>query len=192
MAQRADPRSEPSAEALQLGAVREPQIGVELQEGLEHEPPRGDLSVRQGQPIGGQLDFAEQQQVDVDRTRAMTWPAEVTPGLGLDLLAEIEELLGLEVGPDPHRPVQKVRLIVDLPHRLRLIERGCGLDRHAVRAQALDRPAELRLAIADVGAKAEVPDAHHPASVAQTPSSSSDSRSSDRSRVTSTPASWTT
>jgi hypothetical protein len=55
-------------------------------------------------------------------------------------------------------------------------------------AQALDRPAQVRLTVADVRAEAEVAD---PAAVRQTPSSSSDSRSRDLSKVTSTPASCT-
>jgi hypothetical protein len=61
-----------------------------------------------------------------------------------------------------------------------------------VGAQALDRASEVFLAIADVGAEAEVSDALRPEALAQRPSSSSDSRSSERSSVTSTPASWTT
>jgi hypothetical protein len=60
-----------------------------------------------------------------------------------------------------------------------------------VRAQTLDRPAQMCLAIADVGAEAEIPDTPR-SLVAQTPSSSSGSRSSDFSSVTSTPASCTT
>jgi hypothetical protein len=133
--------------------------------------------------LGAQLEIVEEQEVDVDRAGAVTGPAEGAAVLGLDRLAEVEQLFGLERGPDPDGGVQEVGLVEELTHRLRLIERGDRLHLDAVLPQIVDRPAQVRLAIADVRAEAEVP--------GQTPSSSSGSRSMDRSKVTSTPASCT-
>ena len=94
---------------------------------------------------------------------------------------------GLQGGPHPDGGVQEVGLIEDLPDRLGLIERGHRIHGDRMRRQVLDRPAEVGFPVADVGAQAEV--AQH--FRGQTPSSSSDSRSRERSSVTSTPASCT-
>ena len=148
--------------------------------------------MRQRQPLAAHLDVAQQQQVDVDRTRAVARAAGLAAPLRLNRLADVEQRLGLEVGPDPNGAIQEVGLVEDLPYRRRLIQRRRRFDGDAMNAQPLDRPAEVFLAIADVGAEAEISDALRPAALAQRPSSSSGSRSSDRSSVTSTPASWTT
>src|SRR5689334_25376349 len=121
----------------------------------------------------------------------MTGASEGAAVLCLDLLADVEERLRLEGGSDPDRAVEEVRLIEDLPHGLRLIERGGRLHLHPSGAQVLDRSPELGFAVADVRAEAEIADPRSAHFSAQTPSSSSDSRSSDRSTVTSTAASCT-
>jgi hypothetical protein len=143
--------------------------------------------VRQRQPVRRHFDVAEQKEIDVDRPGAVAGAVEVPATLSLDSLAEVEQCLGLESGTDPDRAVQEVGLVEDLPNRLGLVERGGSLDDDTMLAQTLNRPAQLRLTIADVRAQAEVADP-----LLQTPSSSSASRSSDFSRVTSTPASCTT
>src|SRR4051794_32993779 len=125
----------------------------------------------------------------------MAGSAEIPAGLCLDRLAEIEELLRLQGGPDSHRPVQEVGLVRDLPHRLRLIERRDGIYFDTSGPKRVDGAADLRLAVADVRAETQKPDPLDPhltgRAVARPRiySSSSGSRSSERSSVTSTPAS---
>ena len=137
-----------------------------------------------GEAVGAHLEVTKEQQIDVDRPGAMARPAQGAPVLRLDRLGDIQQLLRFERGPDSNRTVQKVGLIQDLANRLGLVQRGDRADLDAMAAQVLDRPAQVRLPIAEIRAETEIADA-------QTPSSSSDSRSSVRSRVTSTPASWT-
>ena len=103
-------------------------------------------------------------------------------------MQSVEQRLGLERGPDPHRRVEEVGLVEDLADRLGLVERGDRLDLDAVLAQQLDRRPQVAGAVADVGAEAEVAGrAAQPELVA--PSSSSSS--SARSWVTSTATSLT-
>ena len=96
--------------------------------------------MRQREPLGAQLDVAEEEQVEVDRPRAVARAAEVPAVLGLDRLADVQQLLGLERGPHPDRGVEEVGLVEDLPDRLRLVERGDRLDLDPVFAQVGDRP----------------------------------------------------
>ena len=96
-------------------AVGQRQLGVELEQRLEHEAATRHLRVGQRQPVGLELQVAEQQQVQVERARAMPLPAEHPPLLDLDRLAEIEQVLGLQLGADPDRGVQEVGLVEDLP-----------------------------------------------------------------------------
>ena len=49
----------------------------------------------QGQPVGLQLDVAQQQQVQVDWPRRVSGAREVAPQLGLDVLADVQQLGGL-------------------------------------------------------------------------------------------------
>jgi hypothetical protein len=141
------------------------------------------------QALGAQLDPAEQEQVDVDRAGTVARATEDAPVLDLDRLADVQQRLGIELRPDAHRRVEEVGLIEDLPNGLGLVDRRDGLDVDAVIAQVVDRAPQMRDAVAEVGAEPQIPDVV--AGPAQTPSSSSDSRSSERSSVTSTPASWT-
>ena len=76
----------------QLRAVGEGQLGVELEQRHQHEAPRGHLRVRQREPLGAQLEVAEQEQVDVDRPRPVAGAAEDASVLGLDRLADVEQL----------------------------------------------------------------------------------------------------
>ena len=146
--------------------------------------------MRQAQALALQLDVAEQKQVEVDRARAMARAREGAAVLGFDRLADVEQGLGLERGPDAGRGVEEVGLVEDLADRLGLVERGDRLDGDLVPAEVRDGAAQMVLALADVRAQADVADSL--ARVAQTPSPSSPcSRSLARSRVTSTPASST-
>ena len=110
--------------------------------------------VRQRQPLGLELDVAEQQQVDVERPRAVARPAEHPPLLDLDRLADVEQRLGLELGADPRRGVEEVGLVEDLADRLGLVDGGDRLDLDPVLAEQLDRRAQVLLAVADVRAEA--------------------------------------
>jgi hypothetical protein len=152
--------------------------------------------VRQGQALGPKLDVSEQQQVQVQGPGPMAGPREGAAVLDLDSLAEVEQLLGLERGADASGGVEEVRLVEDLPDRLGLISGGDGLDLDPMASKVLDRPAQMLLTLADVGAETDIAD---PLGAlgrlgAQTPPSSSSmsiSRAVVRSRVNSTAASCT-
>ena len=91
---RADGALDPFARAEGRERVGEPravgqrQLGVELEQRHEDEAAAGDLAVRQGEALGRELEVAEQQQVDVERPRAVAGGVERAAALGLDLLAE--------------------------------------------------------------------------------------------------------
>src|ERR671930_1359314 len=84
---------------------------------LEHEAPTGKERVGKRQPIGCELEIAQQEQVQVEGTRAMALPAEHPPVFDLDRLAENEQGLRLQLGTDPERGVQEVGLVEDLADR---------------------------------------------------------------------------
>ena len=116
--------------------------------------------------------------------------------LDLDPLAEVEQLFGLERGTDADGGVEEVRLVEDLPDRLGLIGGGDRLDLDPMTSKVLDRPPQMLLALADVGAETDVADPLGAVGRlgAQTPPSSSSmsiSRAVVRSRVNSTAASCT-
>src|SRR5919202_1091992 len=88
------------------------EVEVELEQRDEHEAPLGGLRVRQPQPLGGVLEVAEQQDVDVDRPGAVADAAlEVAAQLALDRLAGVEQLLGAELGLDAQAGVEEARLV---------------------------------------------------------------------------------
>src|SRR5215210_4812352 len=78
-------------------AVREGEPPVELEERLEHEAATRHLRVGERQPVGLELQVSEQQQVDVEGARAVSRAGQHAPPLHLDRLAEVEQLLGLEL-----------------------------------------------------------------------------------------------
>ena len=81
--------------------------------------------------------------------------------IGLDLLAEVEQRLRLESGADSDRGVQEVGLVEHLADRLGLVGGGDGLDRRPLLgAQAGERRAQVRLALADIGAQPEIARPH--------------------------------
>ena len=111
-----DPLARPEAgEGVgEAGPVGQRQLGVELEQGDEDEAPARHLAVGQGQALGLELEVAEQQQVDVERPRAVAGGVEGAPPLDLDPLAEVEQLLRGELGADPDRGVEEVGLVEDL------------------------------------------------------------------------------
>jgi hypothetical protein len=149
--------------------------------------------VWKGQPLGLDLEVAEQQQVEVDGARTVAGPGEGATVLDLDRLAEVEQLPGIERRPDPGGGVEEVGLVEDLADRLGLIQRGDGLDRDPVIGEVSDGAPQMRFAVPDVRAEADVTDPLAGArGLAQTPSpSSSGSRSAVPSSVTSTATSST-
>jgi hypothetical protein len=116
--------------------------------------------------------------------------AEGAPVLDLDRLADVEQPLGAERGPHPGGGIEEVGLVEDLADRLGLILGGDRLDRDLVAAEVGDRPAEVRLAVADVRPEPDVADPLA-RGLAQIPCSSPGSLSTEPSRVTSTAASST-
>ena len=133
------PRPEAGEGVGEAGAVGQRQLRVELEQRGEDEAAAGDLAVGQGEALGLELEVAEQQQVDVERARAVAGGVEGAAALGLDPLAEVEQLLGLELGADADRGVEEVGLVEDLADRLGLVGRGDRLDLDPALAQQLDR-----------------------------------------------------
>src|SRR3954453_7034187 len=60
---------EPRERVVEASAVGQREVGIELQQGDEHEAAREHVAVRQGQAIGLQLDVVEQEKIDVDDAR---------------------------------------------------------------------------------------------------------------------------
>jgi hypothetical protein len=118
--------------------------------------------VRQSEAIGAQLDVAEEEQVDVERARAVAGRIEGAAARYLDLLAEVEQLLGLELGANPDRRVEEVRLVEHLADRLGLIRGGDRLDLYPVLAQHRHRRAQVGLAVSDVRAQAQIAGTRNP------------------------------
>lgn len=156
--------------------------------------------MREREALALELDLTEQEQVQVDRARAMAGPGEGAAVLGLDRLADVEQGLGSERRADARRGVQEVRLVEDLAGRLGLVYGGAGLDLRLVGREVRERPAQMPLALAEVGPEADVAGSLRPpvgvGREAQTPPASSSSSSSWspaalRSSVTSTAASST-
>ena len=148
--------------------------------------------MRERQPLAGQLELPEQEQVEVDRPGPVAGTGKGAPVLDLDRLAGVEQLLGTERGSHPGGGVEEVRLVEDLSHRLRFIEGGDRLDLNSLSGEVLERATEVGLPVPDVRTEPDVSDPLSPGNaLAQIPCSSPGSRSIEPSRVTSTPASST-
>jgi hypothetical protein len=115
--------------------------------------------VRQGEALGAELQVAEEQDVDVDRPRAVAQAALHATELVLDGLARIQELERLEGRPDADAGVEEVVLVQDLADRVRVVRRGGRRDAHPVRTERVDRALQVAAAVPDVGPQAEVPGA---------------------------------
>ena len=83
-------------------------------------------------------------------------PSRTPAALGLDRLAEVEQLLRLELGADPDGGVEEVGLVEDLADRLGLVGGGDRLDLDPALAQQLDRGPQVAVAVADVRAEPQV------------------------------------
>ena len=66
--------------------------------------------MRQGQPLGAELELTEQEQVDIDGARGVTGAAGLASERSLDLLGELEQGLGLERGLDLQAGVDELAL----------------------------------------------------------------------------------
>ena len=177
-------RAEGGKGAGERSAVGEGEAGVELEQRSEDEAAAGHLGMGQGEAVGRELLIAEQQQVDVERSGTVAGGVEGATALHLDLLADLQQGLRLQLGADADRRVEEVGLIEQLADRLGLIGGGDGLDLNPALAQQLDRRPQVGGAVADVGAEPQVSGPH------ASPPFSSSSSSSWRSWVTSTPTSW--
>ena len=114
--------------------------------------------MREGQPLGAELEIAEQEQVEIDRPRPMADAPGETPLRPLDRLADVEQGLGPDVGLHLHAGVEELALIEHLTHRLCLVHRGGRGHDDAVLRQGRDGGLEVAPAIAFVRAEAEVAD----------------------------------
>jgi hypothetical protein len=144
----------------QRGPVGQCEGGIQLEQWHEHEAAKGDVGVRQRQPLRAPLEIAEQEQVDVDRSRGMARPPGPLPAKrSLDALALVEQGLRVEVRLDAEAGVEEVGLSRGVALGLRLVRRRRGDD-----VQALDlgsgeeraRRAQVLEPVALVGAEAEV------------------------------------
>jgi hypothetical protein len=79
--------------------------------------------VRDHEPLLGQRDVLDDQEVDVDRPRAVPGAAFGPAQLALDPLAGGEQLAGREVGLDGDDCVVEVGLREDLADGLRFVDR---------------------------------------------------------------------
>jgi hypothetical protein len=141
---------------LQLPTVGQPQLGIELEQRLEHEAPGGDLGVRQGEALGAVLEIAEQQEVDVDRPRAVAHAPGGSAQRELDLLAGVEQLLGAELGLHRQARVEEVALVWDLALGGGLVY-ARGLDgQNATLGEGCARGPQVREPVALVRPQAEV------------------------------------
>ncbi len=82
------------------------------------------------------LELVQQQQVDVDHPRPVADAAGGAADVALDLLAGIEQLLGVERGLDPQAGVEEVGLVEHQADRLGLVHRGGGEHRDPVPGSA--------------------------------------------------------
>ena len=143
-------------ELRQLAPVGQAQPRIELEQRLEHEAPARDLGVRERQALRFKLELAEQENVHVDRPRPVTNAGGRPAQLALDVLADIEQALGIERGLDAHAGVEEIGLVGHFALGRRLVDRG-GRDRFdPASGESLSRSAQVRQAVAFVGAQAEV------------------------------------
>ena len=139
--------------------------GVELEQRHEHEPPRGDLAVRQRQPLGRVLRSPEQQQVDVDRPRPV-----------LDVAVLAADCARTRARPPCRRPAAAPASARSRPAGTRCRTRAGRAPRpparsrrptrttsthDVVRPQQLDRRLQVHPPVADVGAQPQVADLAH-------------------------------
>ena len=98
------------ADVEEAGVVGEHGVGQQFEEGQQHEGSLVHAGVGDGEAVVGDRQVVEQQDVDVDRSRA---PADVSGAAQRRLHAVdgVEEVEGLEVGVDLRDDVQEVGLV---------------------------------------------------------------------------------
>ena len=103
-----------------------PEIGGDVVERDQDEAALGDARVRHLERVGADHAVAEEEDVDVDRPRAVPL-AGAPPHAGLDALDRGQELSRLERGGTLHREIQEAGLVGHV-HRLGLVDRRDPLD----------------------------------------------------------------
>ena len=100
-----------------------------------------------------------EEDVEVDRARAADRAARAAADLVFEGLQEAQQRFRLEAGLDAAGGVVERRLVLHRADGSRLVERGYGFDAgHA--GEAAQGHAQVRLAVADIGAEAEVYGGH--------------------------------
>lgn len=127
---------------------------VELRERFEREPPLVQTGVRDVQPLLVHDLVPVQEQVEIDGARAEAAPARPAE-LALEREQAVEQVARPQLGLHDGRCVQKPRL-VDEPDRVGLAERGHRHDLdERLRGEERERPAQGRLALAEVRAETD-------------------------------------
>ena len=112
-----------AASARKSGPVGEHELGIQLEQRIDHEAAAADPWMGQRQALRALHSVAEQQHVDVDRARPVACATAAPAELALHSLAGIEQLARLELGLDPQAGVEEVGLVSDLPLRGALVDR---------------------------------------------------------------------
>src|SRR5438552_8408593 len=145
---------------------------------LEDEPALVQARVWDGQPRLVDLLVAVEEEVEVERARAVLAGHADTAEALLHVEQAVEELTRLERRVERSGAVEEARLLAD-PDRFRLAQRR---DRHDLdplsRAECVDRLAQRALAVAEVGPEADVRARHGLVTVAATVPSRSAGRTS--------------
>jgi hypothetical protein len=123
---------------------------IQLVQRFEDEQPFVEPRVRDDQPRLVDDLVAVEQEVEVDRPRPPPWAEPEAPEGALDLEQPVEQAAWRELGVDLGRGVQERRLVGVAP--------GLGLAdrREAGGAEAVGRLEDRGLAVAEVGAEADV------------------------------------
>jgi hypothetical protein len=108
------------------------------------------------EPLGAELEVAEQQHVHVDRTRPVANASGGAAELALDGLALVEQLLRAKRRAHAQAGVQEVRLVFDLALRRRLVHGRGRQHLHPAPAERITRGAQVRQPVSLVGAQPEV------------------------------------
>ena len=151
----AHPLGPPARPQARLGvalASRRAQVEVELEQRDEDEAPREHLPVRQREAVGDELDVAEQQDVDVDRARAVA-RAGGRPGRARARRPCTRPAAPRARGRSRSRrqALRNWRLVEDLADGVGVVGRRAGAaHRTPCAGSAVDRRLEVRAAVADV------------------------------------------
>ena len=132
---------------------RMPKVRRDVVKRDQDEAALGDARVRHLERVGADHAVTVEEDVDVDRARAVSL-ARAPPHPGLDPLHGGEEVGRLERGGALQREIQETGLVGHV-HRLGLVDRRDPLDPD-VRAEALERLGQVALAVSHVRPEPEV------------------------------------